>query len=100
MNPLLRPLCDEFRLDYHAITHIEQVEMLYIYERLAQQMATEDFKQITREINALRKQLRAGGRTRSLYTIFRYIQANEMTESGRYDFNTLRPPRSSFSNQL
>lgn len=96
MNPLLRPLCEEFRLDYHDITHIEQFEMLYIYDKVAEQIQTDEFRQIAKQITAIRKQLRAGGRTRSLYPIFRHLQATQMIQSGRYDFSTARPPQSSF----
>lgn len=91
MNELIRILCNEFALDYHQITVIEQVEMLYVYNKIAEEVG-DDPDLVARRILQMRKELDSGGKTRSLYTLFRHLQAQSMTQSGNYDLDTLRPP--------
>lgn len=73
---------------------IEQAEMLYIYRRLSEILNTTDTGSISVEILRLRRVLKTGGKTRSLYPVFRYLQAENMQNSGHYDTSPLQPPQS------
>jgi hypothetical protein len=89
---LLGQLSKYFRLDPRELTHIQKIEMLYIYKRLAEWLDDTDMQRIIGEVDRLRITLRIRGRRRSLYYVFYYCQAKHMQEFGDYDTDTLRPP--------
>lgn len=89
---LLGQLSKYFRLDPRELTHIQKIEMLYIYRYLASHLSHPDIQTIIGEVDRLRVSLRIRGRRRCLYYVFYHCQAQNMKESGNYDTKTLRPP--------
>jgi len=88
---LLGQLSKYFLLDPRELTHIQKVEMLYIYRYLAGWLNDTDVQRVIKEIDYLRLVLRIRGRRRSLYYVFYHCQARHMKAAG-YDTSTLRPP--------
>lgn len=89
---LLGQLSKYFRLDPRELTHIQKVEMLYIYKYLAEVLNDADVQRVLSEVDRLRVTLRIRGRRRCLYYVFYHCQAKRMKTTGNYDTKTLRPP--------
>lgn len=89
---LLGQLSQYFRLDPRELTHIQKIEMLYIYKRLAEWLNDTDVQIVIQEVNRLRIELGIRGRRRCLYYVFYHCQARHMKEHGDYDTDTWKPP--------
>lgn len=91
ITPLVEELCQLFNLDYKNINYIQKHEMLYIHKELATSLGTDEIERIAEEIMHMRYRLRTGGRSRSLYPLFRHLQSKSMAQ-GEYDFSTKQLP--------
>lgn len=89
---IIAPLCKYFRLDIRDITYVQRVEMVYIYERLAERLPDTDMRHIIAEIDRLRLFLKVRGKRRSLYYVFYWCQSEHMKKHGEYDTAASRPP--------
>ncbi len=92
ITPLVEHLCEEFGLDHKNIDYIQKVEMLYVHDYIVVLLDTKDYETIRRKIYELRKELRTGGKERSLYRLYQYFKEIRLSDPTKYDTTTLRPP--------
>lgn len=93
---LLKQLCDYFRFDYDELMPIQAQQMLYIHDWVARNHQKVFLKDILYEISLLQTTLTERGRRRRLAELYWQSKMNSITQSGRYDTTTLKPPVQAF----
>lgn len=89
---ITRELCTYFHIRPETVTYTERVELLYIYRHMLHVTGQVDIVGVMPEIMKLRNATNSRKNRDKLHEVFSICQLRELTECGRYDTTTVRPP--------
>jgi len=87
---LLSELCRYFRLDYEEIEGIDEIKIIYIYNKISQNSDHNDLASILEELDTMNIHIR--NRRKNLNSIYYHLKMDSMVNSQRYDMSALKPP--------